>query len=95
MSEEKTMGEQNQTKKPKRKGPYVLGPTLGEGAFAKVKVATQINTKEKTAIKILDKSRLLEDENDILRFKKEISILKKLRHKNIIQLYEVMESKKS
>ena len=95
MSEEKTMGDQNQTKKPKRKGPYVLGPTLGEGAFAKVKVATQINTKEKTAIKILDKSRLLEDENDILRFKKEISILKKLRHKNIIQLYEVMESKKS
>ena len=86
---------QNQGKKTKKKGPYVLGPTLGEGAFAKVKVATQIHTKEKAAIKILDKSRLLEDENDILRFKKEISILKKLRHKNIIQLYEVMESKKS
>ena len=81
-------------KKNKNKGPYVLGQTLGEGAFAKVKVATQIHTKEKTAIKILDKIRLFEDESDISRVKKEIHILKQLRHKNIIQLFEVMESKK-
>ena len=81
--------------KQKNKGPYILGKTLGEGAFAKVKEATQIHAKEKVAIKILDKSRLLEDENDVQKFKKEISILKKLHHKNIIQLYEVMESKKS
>ena len=79
----------------KNKGPYILGATLGEGAFAKVKVATQIHTCEKTAIKILDKSKLLEDEKDVIRFKKEINILKRLHHKNIIQLYEIMESKKS
>ena len=79
----------------KNKGPYILGSTLGEGAFAKVKVATQIHTGEKTAIKILDKSKLLEDEKDVIRFKKEINILKRLHHKNIIQLYEIMESKKS
>ena len=85
----------NINKKQKKKGPYLLGQTLGEGAFAKVKVATQIHTNEKTAIKILDKSRLLEDERDVQRFKKEINILKKLHHKNIIQLYEIMESKKS
>ena len=82
-------------KKQKKKGPYLLGQTLGEGAFAKVKVATQIYTNEKTAIKILDKSRLLEDERDVQRLKKEINILKQLHHKNIIQLYEIMESKKS
>ena len=82
-------------KKQKKKGPYLLGQTLGEGAFAKVKVATQIHTNEKTAIKILDKSRLLEDERDVQRLKKEINILKQLHHKNIIQLYEIMESKKS
>ena len=66
--------------KQKNKGPYILGKTLGEGAFAKVKEATQIHAKEKVAIKILDKSRLLEDENDVQKFKKEISILKKLHH---------------
>ena len=85
----------NTIKNPKKKGPYILGQTLGEGAFAKVKVATQIHTHEKTAIKILDKSRLLEDERDVQRLKKEINILKKLHHKNIIQLYEIMESKTS
>ena len=79
----------------KNKGPYILGATLGEGAFAKVKVATQKHTGEKTAIKILDKSKLLEDEKDVIRLKKEINILKRLHHKNIIQLYEIMESKKS
>jgi serine/threonine protein kinase len=78
----------------KHKGPYILGKTLGEGAFGKVKVATHIHTKEKVAIKILDKTKM-DDEDDIKRVQKEINILKKLRHKNIIQLYEIMESKKN
>ena len=39
------------SKKTKKKGPYLLGQTLGEGAFAKVKVATQKHTGEKIAIK--------------------------------------------
>lgn len=78
----------------KHKGPYILGATIGEGAFAKVKVATHIHTKEKVAIKILDKDKI-QDEEDINRIKKEINILKKLRHKNIIQIYEVMESSRN
>ncbi|MCQ2816674.1 MAG: protein kinase [archaeon] len=81
--------------KSKNRGPYILGETIGEGAFAKVKIATQIHTKEKTAIKILDKSKLLKEQNDVDKIKKEINILKKLRHRNIIQLYEVMESTKN
>lgn len=87
-----TQGEAYLQKKNK-KGPYTLGLTLGEGAFAKVKLATHIITKEKVAIKIIDKSKLLKDDFDIKRVKKEISILKRLRHKNIIQLYEILESK--
>ena len=79
-------------KKKPNKGPYVLGEALGEGAFAKVRLATQIHIKEKCAIKIVDK-RLLEDTKDIQRLKKEIKILKSIRHKNIIQLFDIMESK--
>ena len=79
------------SKKP-NKGPYLLGEALGEGAFAKVRLATQIHIKEKCAIKIVDK-RLLEDIKDIQRLKKEIKILKSIRHKNIIQLFDIMESK--
>ena len=86
--------ELNKNKLKSNKGPYVLGEKLGEGAFAKVRLATQIHIKEKCAVKILEK-KLLESSRDIQRLKKEIKILKKLRHKNIIQLYDIMESKRN
>ena len=82
----------NKNKLKSNKGPYILGEKLGEGAFAKVRLATQIHIKEKCAVKILEK-KLLESSRDIQRLKKEIKILKKLRHKNIVQLYDIMESK--
>ena len=87
------VGNSQKKKNKNKKGPYTLGETLGEGAFAKVKLATHIITKEKIAIKIIDKAKLLKDNFDIKRVKKEISILKKIHHKNIIQLYEILESK--
>ena len=86
-----------------RKGNYILEETIGEGAFAKVKLATHIYTGEKVAIKILNKEKLMEDNfddfnnsdngSDIQKIRKEINILKRLKHKNVIQLYEIMESK--
>ncbi len=36
-------------------GSYILGKTIGEGNYAKVKLATHQITDEKVAIKILDK----------------------------------------
>ena len=56
--------ELNNKKLKSNKGPYVLGEKLGEGAFAKVRLATQIHIKEKCAVKILEK-RLLESSRDI------------------------------
>ena len=93
-SEVKLEEEVNINKKKSNKGPYVLGEKLGEGAFAKVRLATQIHIKEKCAVKILEK-KFLESSRDIQRLKKEIKILKKIRHKNIIQLYDIMESKRN
>lgn len=37
---------------------FVVGKTLGEGSFGKVKVAVHKETKQKVAIKILSKSKL-------------------------------------
>ena len=93
-----------QKKFTRRKGNYILEETIGEGAFAKVKLGTHIHTGEKVAIKILNKEKLFEEaleDNlangiegcDIQKIRKEINILKRLRHKNVIQLYEIMESK--
>eukprot|EP01018_Ginkgo_biloba_P030748 Gb_31411 [translate_table: standard] len=42
-----------------RVGKYELGRTLGEGTFAKVKFAKNVETGESVAIKVLDKEKLL------------------------------------
>ena len=42
-----------------RVGKYELGRTLGEGNFAKVKFARNVDTGENVAIKILDKEKIL------------------------------------
>lgn len=42
-----------------RVGKYELGKTVGEGSFAKVKIATNINTGDAFAIKILDRVHVL------------------------------------
>ena len=43
------------------------------------------------AIKILEKARI-KDKKDIDRISREIKILKKVRHPNVIQLYEIIET---
>ena len=82
------------TKDKNKKGHYILGKVLGEGAFGKVKKATHIYTNQTVAIKILNKQKIIEDDDDKKRVEEEIKILKKLKHKNIIQLYEIMENNK-
>lgn len=42
-----------------RVGRYELGRTLGEGTFAKVKLAKNLDNGENMAIKILDKEKVL------------------------------------
>jgi hypothetical protein len=58
-----------------------------------VKSATHIPTGEKVAIKILEKEKIV-DVADVERVSREIHILKLIRHPNIIQLYEIIETPK-
>ena len=74
-------------------GNYVLGKTIGEGTFGKVKLGRHSLTGEKVAIKILEKERIT-DVSDVERVAREIHILKLIRHPNIIQLYEIIETSK-
>ncbi|XP_075988621.1 uncharacterized protein LOC142984746 isoform X1 [Anticarsia gemmatalis] len=71
-------------------GNYELEKTIGTGNFAVVKLATHVITKTKVAIKIIDKSRL--DDDNLKKTFREIAIMKKLRHPHIVRLYQVMES---
>lgn len=72
---------------------YVIGKTIGEGTFGKVRAGTHILTGNRVAVKILEKDRI-SDVADVERVSREIHILKLTRHHNIIQLYEIIETKK-
>lgn len=69
-------------------GHYVVGKSLGQGTFGKVRLGTHTITNEPVAIKILEKEKI-KDRADIERVTREINILKKTRHPHVIQLYEV------
>lgn len=75
-----------------RVGYYELHETIGKGNFAIVKLATHVVTKTKVAIKIIDKTKL--DEDNLKKIFREIQILTKLRHAHVIRLYQVMETEK-
>jgi serine/threonine protein kinase len=44
----------------KRIGKYELGRTVGEGNFAKVKCAVDVETGQSYAVKILDKEKVFQ-----------------------------------
>ncbi|CAG9327784.1 unnamed protein product [Blepharisma stoltei] len=70
---------------------YELLETLGKGTFGKVKLGLHLLTGEKVAIKVLDKN-CISDVSDVERISREIHILKLIRHENLVQLYEVIET---
>lgn len=81
-----------QTQLTKQIGNYTLGIEIGSGAFGKVVLGTHILTGETVAIKILDKLILSQTPEDYELVHQEIAILKIVKHKNIAQLYEIMET---
>ncbi|KAJ8748455.1 hypothetical protein K2173_003350 [Erythroxylum novogranatense] len=73
-------------------GKYELGKTLGEGSFAKVKFARNVDTGENFAIKIIDRGKVLRHKM-VEQLKREISTMKLVNHPNVVKIYEVMASK--
>jgi len=70
---------------------YILGNTIGIGAFGKVKIARHEFTTNNVAVKIVNKKRM-RDKNMGSRIKREIKLLRYFNHPNIIRLYEVLET---
>ena len=66
---------------------------MGEGTFGKVRLGTHILTGEKVAVKVLEKSKI-KDKKDVERISREIKILKKLHHPNVVQIYEIIETER-
>jgi serine/threonine protein kinase len=75
----------------KKIGKYELGKTLGTGNFSKVKLGIDTETGESWAIKIIDKEQLAKEHMEE-QLKREIAVMKLLKHENIVQLKEVMQT---
>ncbi|CAI0431333.1 unnamed protein product [Linum tenue] len=66
-------------------GRYEVGRLLGQGNFAKVHHARDLKTGQSVAIKVIDKEKALKAGLT--------SNIKRVKHLNVLQLYEVMASK--
>ena len=80
------------TKTIKQIGNYTIGAEVGSGAFGKVVLGKHILTGESVAIKILDKLILSQTPEDYELVRQEISILKIVKHKYIVRLYEILQT---
>lgn len=88
-------------------GAYLIGSTLGEGEFGKVKLgwskSNSVNsTKSQTytdipkqvAIKLIKRDTIVKNSDKEIKIYREINALKQLNHPNIVKLDEVLQNSK-
>ncbi|KAF7718197.1 Serine/threonine-protein kinase KIN4 [Penicillium ucsense] len=73
-------------------GTYILGQTLGEGEFGKVKLGWKRDGSIQVAIKLIRRETLGSNPNRLPKIYREISILRDLAHPNIVRLHEMVET---
>ncbi|XP_057415742.1 CBL-interacting serine/threonine-protein kinase 6-like [Lotus japonicus] len=73
-------------------GKYELGRVLGHGTFAKVYNARNLKTGKNVAMKVIGKEKVIKV-GMMEQIKREISVMKMVKHPNIVDLHEVMASK--
>ncbi len=67
---------------------YQIIEELGKGGMGKVYKANDIDIKEKVAIKLI-KPEISTDKHTIERFQNELKFARKIRHKNVCQMYDL------
>ncbi|XP_056172724.1 CBL-interacting serine/threonine-protein kinase 14-like [Syzygium oleosum] len=73
-------------------GRYEIGRLLGRGAFAKVYYARNVRTGQGVAIKAVSKQKVVKGGFEA-HVKREIAIMRRLRHPNIVRLFEVLATR--
>ncbi|EAR86254.2 Serine/Threonine kinase domain protein (macronuclear) [Tetrahymena thermophila SB210] len=73
---------------------YKLGPLIGKGSYATVRLATDLATNEQVAIKFYEKFKLFDPQKK-KNVQREISILKKISHPHCIGMQKTFENSKN
>ena len=73
-------------------GDYIIKKTIGKGTFGKVKLGYHKPNNEKVAIKILEKNKIIEKDDEI-RVKRELEMMPKFNHKNVILVTEIFSNR--
>ncbi|GKV03163.1 hypothetical protein SLEP1_g15517 [Rubroshorea leprosula] len=73
-------------------GKYEMGRFLGKGTFAKVYYGKHMVSGESVAIKVISKDQV-KKEGMMEQIKREISVMRLVRHPNIVELKEVLATK--
>lgn len=81
---------QPRRKRAKFIGKYLMGDALGEGSYGKVKEMLDSENLRRCAVKIMKRRKLRRIPNGEQNVQREIQLLKRLWHPNVIKLYDVI-----
>lgn len=70
---------------------YAIGEKIGEGGMSRVFSAEDLFSRRQVAVKLLKENVASSYVEDIIRFKKEIEIVSKFDHPNIVKVYDCGE----
>ncbi|KAF2458334.1 kinase-like domain-containing protein, partial [Lineolata rhizophorae] len=87
-------GDSRSARKETRFGDYILGQTLGEGEFGKVKMGWKKDGGVQVAIKLIRRETLGSNPSRLPKIYREINILRELQHPNIVRLHEMVETER-
>ena len=79
---------------PKNIGPYEIIEKLKDGGYSKIYKAKSCYTGDFVAIKAINKLCFQDTVEDVLLMIRQTEVLKILKHRNIISLYQIFESTK-
>lgn len=72
---------------------YIIVEKIGKGAYGKVYLAIDTGTNKPYAMKVIMKATNKLKNNELHVIQREVAIMKKIRHKNIASLIEVIDDK--
>eukprot|EP01022_Parablepharisma_sp_SALTPOND_P012347 TRINITY_DN1583_c0_g1_i1.p1 TRINITY_DN1583_c0_g1~~TRINITY_DN1583_c0_g1_i1.p1 ORF type:complete len:573 (+),score=46.97 TRINITY_DN1583_c0_g1_i1:2652-4370(+) len=70
---------------------YVIGRTIGQGAYASVRLAYHKSLCKKVALKVYEKKKLVEPQRQKSVYR-EIRLLEKMNHVNVVKLYDAFDT---